>query len=120
MVLGIAIILVINAVALVGVWLNRRGEPLETIELTEREFHVPRTQDQDNSGISLRLNWAGYRFGYPAATANAGAPFDRDKLQESDSTAGRSVKTRPTFGLLCQRRCLRPWSTKDRPGGSGS
>jgi len=65
---GILLILLANAIALIGVELNR-GEPLQRIQITERELSLVRTQDQDNSGIDLKLIW------------NAGPSFDRQKMQ---------------------------------------
>jgi hypothetical protein len=57
--MGAAIILATNAVALSGAAYNRSGEPDSTLELTERELHLPYdwTRDRDDSGLALRLNW---------------------------------------------------------------
>jgi hypothetical protein len=56
LILAIAIILVSNGIALIGVSQNRAGEPVQTIELTERELPLQNV-GQDNSGIDLKLNW---------------------------------------------------------------
>jgi hypothetical protein len=55
---GLALILLSNAVALAGVWYNRQGEPESRLLLSQRELQ--RNWDgprQENSGMSLRLNW---------------------------------------------------------------
>lgn len=59
LVAGLALILATNAVALVGVAYNRSDEPESTLTLTERELHPPYGWgfSQENSGISLRLQW---------------------------------------------------------------
>lgn len=56
---GLALILATNAVALVGVAYNRADEPESTLTLTERELHLPYEWgfSQENSGISLMLQW---------------------------------------------------------------
>ena len=54
--LGAALILVTNAFVLVGVARNRAGEPVETIQLTQRELPTGFRQKED-TGVSLRLSW---------------------------------------------------------------
>ena len=56
-ILGIALILLVNILALIGVARNRAAEPVQTIELTERELPL-QTMGQDNSGVMLRLAWS--------------------------------------------------------------
>jgi hypothetical protein len=56
LILAILLVLVTNAIALVGVWRNRAGAPVETIELTERELPL-QSMGQDNSGVGLLLAW---------------------------------------------------------------
>jgi hypothetical protein len=56
LILGIAIILATNAIALIMAAKNRSGAPLQTIELTERELGL-QIMGQENSGVALRLNW---------------------------------------------------------------
>ena len=53
---GLALILLINAIALAGVWYNRSGEPDSRLPLSERE--LSRTyQNSENSGLALQLQW---------------------------------------------------------------
>ena len=81
-VLAIAVIVVCNGIALIGVALNRKGGPVQTIELTERELPLI-TQQADDSGIVLRLNWMAHRWYYDAPVlAAATLPFDEKKLRE--------------------------------------
>jgi hypothetical protein len=56
LILGIAIILATNAIALIMAAKNRSGAPLQTIELTERELGL-QIMGQENSGVAMRLNW---------------------------------------------------------------
>lgn len=57
-ILGFALILIANAIALVGVAANRSGKPEAVIEFTERELSIPYYKMNDeNSGLALYLNW---------------------------------------------------------------
>jgi len=53
---AIALVLLGNVVALIGVSRNRAAGPLRTFELTENELPLPETS-KDNSGIDLTLRW---------------------------------------------------------------
>lgn len=91
LVAGLALILATNAVALVGVVYNRSDEPESTLTLTERELHLPYGWglSQENSGISLALQWRvhavqddtlpvmGWRY---AGSGNAPGWLDKAKL----------------------------------------
>jgi hypothetical protein len=56
---GAALILLVNAVALTGVYLNRSGEPEARMTLSQRELGIPWDWrvPRDNSGLVLALNW---------------------------------------------------------------
>jgi len=56
---GFALILVVNAIALSGVSLNRSGEPESQVQLSERELQLPygRWNSKENSGVELSLRW---------------------------------------------------------------
>jgi hypothetical protein len=56
-ILGFALILIANVIALVGVASNRSGKPETVIELTERELTLPYRPNDENSGLALHLNW---------------------------------------------------------------
>jgi hypothetical protein len=60
---GLALILLTNAVALLGVYQNRSGEPESMLTLTQRELQQPYGwgMARENSGISLRINWFLFR-----------------------------------------------------------
>jgi len=73
--LAITLVLVSNAIALIGVARNRAGSPLATIELTERELPLLNT-GLDNSGIDLRFEWSGI-----VRETNAG-PLSRGQLEQ--------------------------------------
>lgn len=69
---GIALVLITNLVVLVGVASNRRGEQTGRLTLSERELHLRRAYDYENSGVSLRLDWGQThsRKGYDWLTLN--------------------------------------------------
>lgn len=56
---GLALILVVNGIALSGVALNRSGEPESLVQLSERELQLPygRWNSKENSGVELNLRW---------------------------------------------------------------
>jgi len=55
---GMALILIINGVALLGVTRNRSGAPESTLKLSQRELQPPYWEfNRENSGMSLHLNW---------------------------------------------------------------
>ena len=56
---SVALLLLTNVVVLAGVAYNRSGEPLVSIELTERELPIRQTyrSTDENSGTALKLEW---------------------------------------------------------------
>ncbi|MBV2132845.1 DUF4824 family protein [Pseudomonas sp. MAP12] len=55
---GVALILLINAFALAGVWYNRSDEPDSRLALSERELGVMSPYlRRENSGLFLQLQW---------------------------------------------------------------
>jgi hypothetical protein len=58
------ILLLADAVLLMGVALNRRGGPEATLQLTERELTLPR-RTEENSALSLMLQWRDRTFRQP-------------------------------------------------------
>ncbi len=68
---GALLILLANAVALTGVYLNRSGEPEARVTLSQRELAMPwgGVRTQENSGLALGLNWR-------VNAANAGEYYD--------------------------------------------
>jgi hypothetical protein len=59
LVAGALLILLANAVALIGVYLNRSGEVESRLTLSQRELTMPWgwRGSKDNSGLALTLNW---------------------------------------------------------------
>lgn len=57
--IGVALIVVTNAVVLAGVAYNRSGEPESVLRLTERELSIRNWNwpENENSSIDLRLSW---------------------------------------------------------------
>jgi Domain of unknown function (DUF4824) len=82
---GLLVILV-NLVVLLGIWMNRRGEPDATLTLTERELPVAWV-GEENSGLALRLDWGADAYGYHEGPGW----FDRDKLQALGFDCSRSL-----------------------------
>lgn len=75
--LAILLVLVTDAIVLLGVWRNRSGAPGTMIELTERELPLD-SPGEENTGVSLRLSWNGsWSFGMAGNEW-----FDRAKLAE--------------------------------------
>lgn len=56
---GAGLILITNAVILLGVASNRTGRPESTLKLTQRELSLPSAWgfEGENNGIALRLQW---------------------------------------------------------------
>jgi len=75
--LAFALLLVTNAVVLVGVASNRRGQPDSSLVLTERELR-PGYIEKENSGMWLRLDWSDTDNGWNREQGW----FDRRKLEE--------------------------------------
>lgn len=78
---GAALILLANAVALTGVYLNRSGEPDSRMTLSQRELSMPWSwgMAKENSGLALGLTWrvndaaagdyyGGYGYGFSGGT----------------------------------------------------
>jgi hypothetical protein len=81
LILGLAIIVISNVIALVGVSVNRSGAPVQTIELTEREL-LMQPRDKEDSSIRLRLAWRRSAYQFFPRLVSYDFPFDRAKLQE--------------------------------------
>lgn len=89
---GLALIVITNAVVLLGAAWNRSGSPESQLELTQRELRLPYWRmNRESSGASLNLLWRtlpaeaeemGYS-DYSGYAGNGGAPYwlDRAKLQ---------------------------------------
>lgn len=58
LVAGLALILLANAVALLGAAWNRSGDPASVLKLSQRELHLPYWgMGRENSGMALSLVW---------------------------------------------------------------
>lgn len=77
--LAVTVVLVSDAVALVQAARNRSGEPLESMQLTERELRLVRPTSE-SSYVVLRLEWAQGR-GWKRPEDDSGW-FDKSKLEE--------------------------------------
>jgi hypothetical protein len=81
LIVGLLVIVLSNAVALGGVWWNRRAPAESAIVLSERELGLPwfGVRGEENSGLALNLNWrvADRQQGeYNAAFPVRGGPAD--------------------------------------------
>jgi len=88
LIVGLALIVVTNAVALIGVNYNRSGDPDAAVVLTERELPLPYRYGflEENSGIALNIKWrvghaAPYSPGYYDHWEYA-AWLNKEKLEE--------------------------------------
>ncbi len=75
--LAIACVLIVGAITLLGVARNRAGEPDSDVVLTERELSIPRWLPEENTGLSLRIEWFGPRM----RSAPDETRLDRAKLE---------------------------------------
>ena len=75
---GLALLVLTNAVALGGVAYNRSGEPDAVLKLGERELSPPYVWNDkgENSGLSLKLQWRGTP---PAARLRGKAAYWSDR-----------------------------------------
>jgi hypothetical protein len=76
MVLGMCVIALTNAVALIGVRSNRLGSPVQVVEFSQDELWMIETE-KDDSSVRLRLN-----SGFEEAPDGTQRGFDRAKLME--------------------------------------
>jgi len=69
---GVAIVLAVNAIALGGVAYNRSGKPDSVLQLSQRELHEPNVwqREKDSSGVTLHIQW---RVPVRTTSANANA-----------------------------------------------
>lgn len=96
---GVALILLINAFALAGVWYNRSGEPESRLALSERELDgMPAGLRKENSGLSLQLRWR-----LPTA-AGEDATYYHRRLNEAQM---RQLGFAAQNADDCQPRCRR-------------
>jgi hypothetical protein len=94
--LGFALLLAANIIALLGVATNRSGKPEAVIELTERELRLPYKTNDENSGLALELKWRIIEVsadGIYDYYSNWGAPawFNAQKLAELGFTIDEST-----------------------------
>jgi hypothetical protein len=85
LIVGLALILLTNAVALLGVYWNRSGEPESLLALTQRELRQPYGwgMDRENSGVSLQIHWrvlSGERSRPYYYSGGSPAWLDQDKM----------------------------------------
>jgi Domain of unknown function (DUF4824) len=109
---GLALIVITNVIALSGVAYNRSGEAQGALALTERELPIViwSWPDNDNSSVDLRLEWR-VRETY-SSTEDYGSEdwlteeqlrslgFDVTPPTETDETLGREDASRPVFLAL--------------------
>lgn len=101
LVAGGILVLLTNAVVLVGAAYNRGGEPESSLRLTQRELQQDGWRaDKDNSGITLSLNW---RFEqeeiseYSAGRWGSPVWLDKAKLSQLGFDVGKLVQM-PGYG----------------------
>lgn len=106
---GALLILLTNAVALVGVYLNRSGEAESRLTLSQRELTMPWGwgMAKENSGLAVSLNW---RVIDPAAGDFGGHGFSGgtpDWLDEARMAALGFDTSLPAEGAFGRRRVER-------------
>lgn len=59
-IIAAALLVLVNIIVLTGAAYNRSGDPIASLQLTERELSLPYrsyNSNKENSGLALRLNW---------------------------------------------------------------
>ena len=58
-IIAAALLVLVNIIVLAGAAYNRSGEPIASLQVTERELSPPYRyyNNKENSGLALRLNW---------------------------------------------------------------
>lgn len=58
-IIAAALLVLVNIIVLAGAAYNRSGDPIASLQLTERELSLPYRyyNNKENSGLALRLNW---------------------------------------------------------------
>lgn len=116
-VVGFGLIVVVNAIVLVGVAYNRTGEAESSLRLTERELNVPSPWafQKENSGLGLKLFWRvrdeqretrAYYFSFagPGSTASW---LNDDKLKQL------GVEMPPKAPTMAQKRAYEKQGSKE-------
>lgn len=85
---AISLVVAVNGIVLAGVIRNRTAPPEATLVMTERELWLPvriyrLASSDENSGVSLQLNWE-YAVGWDDA-------FDSDRLRALGFNPGKSA-----------------------------
>lgn len=125
---GAALILLANAVALTGIYLNRSGEPDSRMTLSQRELSMPWGwgMAKENSGLALNLNWrvmdaragdyfgsgVGFSGGTPQwldAEKMAALGFDTSAVADDHAGRRRFERSLPREVLLVLELAGAPW-----------
>jgi len=84
--IGFIVLVVTNIVVLSGVSSNRSGTPDAMITLTERELNLPSRIKEENSGLTLSVDWRALNAGddevYGYYSGRSPAWFTSEKLEE--------------------------------------
>ncbi len=123
---GLALVVVTNALALWGVYQNRREGPVQTIELTERELPIA-MRDPDDSSIRLRLAWRKSSCQFFPPPENCEYLFDRARLQDLGFDCSAAAGSDPGFRYPLRREAFvvleydgPRWQQHAEKGQSGS
>ena len=103
-VLAVAVVLLANALALVGVARNRAGEPEAEVRLTEREL-PPAPWTDESTGVFLQLEWPRT---FPGSKVDL-PWFDRAKLESLGFDCSHPVEAkdaREHYGRMVARRAF--------------
>jgi len=79
LILAIAVILASNGIALIETTHNHAGNPVQTIQLTERELPILNA-DQENTGVDLNISWSQF------SSPSAGLVLNRQRLEAAGFT----------------------------------
>jgi hypothetical protein len=104
LVLSVIIILASNAVALIGVSVNRSDEFIRTIELTERELPLGQ-KDKEDSSVSLRLAWRRSPYAYSRSLSGE-FELNQAKLEELGFDCSASSNTAADYRVPVAREAF--------------
>lgn len=121
---SVGLVVLTNAIVLIGIAYNRGGEPEAEITLTEREVPLSYEafQSDENTELALRLHWQSPAHRWQALMFESRLEpdwFDQAKLEavgyDCSLPLRNSIMTR-----CCLAKPLRSWNTAVRLGHAGS
>jgi hypothetical protein len=115
--IAIGLLLLVNALVLVGVRYNRSGAPDSVMTLTNREMPIAYSYQKEDSGISLRVRTDHYFYGW--STGVPDEPFawiDRKKLETLGFDFSHAPDTDERYGFYNRQLPRRAYAVLEYDG----